>query len=253
MKQLSTILLPLLMMGCTAIEPDVPVDDEGNPIPLPGPYDDWLRVQSVSPRGTIPTRPTIRITFNAHLEDDLFIDQDMVWLSSGGIRASGRTTYDFQTRTLVFRPFVELIDGLKYRLYVNDIRFESVTGAPPEFAGFPLYTVSSEVEPEETEEGVVVWPDVRPIFERKCYACHQDPTWQLNPLTPESMVGVRADGGDEHLVVRYDPADSYLMHKIVPDYPLRRHGVQPPVWSDSEPLTFDETAMIQQWIASGAP
>ena len=67
------------------------------------------------------------------------------------------------------------------------------------------------------------------------------------------MIGARADEVDEVIVIRYDAADSYLMHKIIPDYPLRRYGVQPPTWSDAEPLTANEIALIEDWIRVGAP
>lgn len=248
------LLMCTTLLGCTSIEDEPLLDEDGNLIPTPGPYDYWLDIEDAQPTGDTSLRPTIELKFNAHLEDDDFIDFNMAWLASGGIRASGLTSYRVRDRTLVFRPYNNLIEGLRYRLIVNDALLESVTGAPADISTLPLVIASSEIPIEEPEpEPDVAWPDVRRVFERKCWSCHQDPSWQLNPLTRESMIGTKALESDELLVIRYDPADSYLMHKVIPDYPIRRYGVQPPTWSDAEPLTETELALIEDWIRVGAP
>jgi hypothetical protein len=65
----------------------------------------------------------------------------------------------------------------------------------------------------------VRWPEVDRILEANCRSCHADPQWRLNPLTRESMLGVRAEQVSRFLVRPGDPADSYLMEKILPSYP----------------------------------
>src|SRR5690606_11444515 len=69
-----THILPLLLL-CTlatacggSIESPQPVDQDGNPIPLPDPYDRWLLVRNTTPEpGPVSLRPTIEVTFNDYI------------------------------------------------------------------------------------------------------------------------------------------------------------------------------------------
>lgn len=76
--------------------------------------------------------------------------------------------------------------------------------------------------------------------------------WGLNPLTRESMIGKRSDAGDEMLIVPFDPADSYVLQKLLPDYWTIRWDVQPPAWSGAEPLSERELRLVESWIRQGA-
>ncbi len=249
------ILSTLFLIACGSIDPEPPLDDEGEPIETPEPFDTWLGVERIEPAsGVISRNPVFEITFDTYIEDDDLLNYDLVFLQSGGIRVRGFAEWDVSRRTLVWRPSGELIDGLEYQLRLNEDRLRSVTGAPPLFRFGAEYEVDGELEPPSPEARPrATWRDIDTIIVRKCASCHRDPEWLLNPLTPESMIGVRADGRDQLLVIRRDPADSYLMHKILPDYPLRDYGIQPPVWSDAAPLTPNEVAAIQSWIQAGAP
>lgn len=247
--------LPLLLClaACGPIDPEPPTDDEGVPIPTPGPFDDWLEVEEVTPDGgEVGLRPTIRVRFDTFIEDDELIDFSAVSLQSAGLRVTGRVTWEMTTRTLVFRPLRDLVPGLQYTLSLAPDYLESVTGAPFRSSDLPKFEAveggGSAADPEIDSS----WDAVDTIFERKCRSCHADPQWQLNPLTRASMIGQPSAQTDQLVVLPFDPADSYLMHKILPDYPIRRFTVQPPPWSHAEPLTDVERRLVEAWIRNGA-
>ncbi len=250
----SSILVLALLSACGSIDPDPVLDAQGNPIAVPAAGEPWLVVEQISPdTDVIPTNPQISIRLSNHIDDDLLVDYDVISLVSGGKRMGGRTSWDVATKTLTWRPFGRLIDGLDYSLQVNDSRLVSVVGSPL----FPFkrktWRVDAEEEgPTDQVSPEVRWSQVERIFERRCWSCHQDPEWQLNPLTRESMIGARSNGGEEFLVVPFDPADSYLLQKIVPDYETIRWEVQPPAWSGAAPLRDHQIRLIESWIRQGA-
>lgn len=251
-------LLPILMVllvGCVGVEPEPLLDDEGEPIEVPDAFDTWLGINSIIPAsGEISPRPIIELAFDTYIEDDDLLSYDLVSLQSGGIRARGIARWDISRRTLIWRPSTDLTEGLEYTLRINEERLRSVTGSPPRFRGSRRYTVTTEIEsPSPTPIPRVGFDEVETIISRKCASCHRDPEWKLNPLTRDSMIGEEARDRDQLLVIRRDAADSYLMHKILDDYPLRSYGVQPPTWSDASPLTDAEIRTFQHWIESGAP
>ena len=97
------------------------------------------------------------------------------------------------------------------------------------------------------------WSAVRQIIDERCADCHGDEDWpKLNPLTRESLVGRSSDQLNEPLVRPYDPPDSYLMHKLLWDYPVRQGEPQPPAWAGGKQLPRDELLTIEGWIAAGA-
>jgi len=248
------VISSLFLLACTPIDTPPIVDAQGNVVRVPAAYDSWLEIEELTPSGgEIGSRPVFVLTFNAYVSTRNWLDYDVMHLSSGGIRASGRATWDVVGRTIEWRPFGELIDGLDYRVGLNPSRLESVTGAPPFVGTLPVFRVNSEIE--NVPPALVAassWGDVQGIIERTCASCHRDPEWLLNPLTVDSMIGVKAEALDVFLVKPFDAANSYLMHKILPDYPNRRFGVQPPTWSDEDPLSSDEIRAIASWIDSGA-
>lgn len=255
MRAFAPILILALLSACSGpIDPPPATNEEGGPIERPGPFDTWLQVASVSPSSdTISARPVVRIQFETWIDDDTLVDFSTVSLSSAGITARGRARWEMTTRTLVFEPSGELVDGLRYTPRLDGGQLQSVTGAPfrsTELQGW-LVDVSNE-PPEMPAQPATTWADIDALFQRKCRSCHADPQWNLNPLTHESLVGKRSEQDDRILVLPFDPGDSYLMHKILPEYPVRRFTVQPPPWSDAAPLTEQEQRMIELWIANGA-
>lgn len=129
-----------------------------------------------------------------------------------------------------------------------------MTGAPFLPPGeWPELVPSREAAPQEVAElPSPSWQEVSPLIEERCAGCHRDEQWGLNPLTYDSLLGAKSTQTDQFLVRAGDPQDSYLMRKILPDYPEREFTVQPPPWSDVERLDRQELLLIEGWIAAGA-
>ncbi len=250
-RALLSSLTIAIVAACGPVDP-APVDDVPE---RPGPYDRFLEVIDVSPgEGDIPERPTLRIRFNDYLDDDELLDYSIVSLQSGGLRAAGRVDYEMTTRTLVFEPFGPLEHGLTYQVVVRGDFLRSVTGAPLATANLPRLRVDRSAE--SATPGLALpsagWDRVDAIFEAKCRSCHSDPQWALDPLTRDSMIGRPSEQTGIPLVTPFDPDESYLMRKILHDYPLRRFTVQPPPWSGATALTVEETLVVETWIRNGA-
>lgn len=243
------------LASCGEIEPDPPVDEDGDVIPLPGPYDTFLDIEDVQPApGLIAPDSPIEIRFQTWLDDDRIINAAAAALASGGVRTGGYARYVMTRRSLYWTPYGESIPGLRYALTLDQQRIWSVTGAPPDFSTLPTYRIATDGERLPLLDlSPVRWARVDAILEANCRSCHSDPRWQLNPLTRESLLGAPSEQVDRLLVRPGDAADSYLMEKIIPNYPRRQYTVQPPPWSGLSPLPEDEILTIERWIIAGAP
>ena len=250
----TALALCCLLAGCGEIEPQPPVDEDGEPIALPGPYDHWLEIDRISPAsGDLAAQPQIAVRFNDYIDDDSFRSYAFGSLSSAGVGASGDADYIMTDKTVVWRPWGVLETSLIYSFRITgDVT--SATGSPLlQPAEWPTYLI----DPEATSTEVVElpdarWTDVEPIFEAKCASCHQDPQFGLNPLTYDSLIGAKSDQVDLYLVRPRDPSDSYLMQKLLWDYPDIEFVHQPPKWAGGEELSREELLTVEGWIASGA-
>lgn len=250
----TTVGALLLALACGQIDPPPPVDDDGDPIPLPDPLDEWLQFSAFEPEEELSIRPTIAITFNAYLDPTTFNSYATARLVSRDLAYPGRIDYRITRRQILFRPNSNLEPDLRYELIWTADNIESVTGSPLHpLAGLPEFETDDELPTSPPlERPEVSWQEVEALFDAHCNDCHSDPDWQLPELTPESLVGRRSQQVDSLLVEPFHPARSYLMHKILPDYPVRRFTVQPPPWSDRSPLSTDDIERIEHWIANGA-
>ncbi|TXD34477.1 hypothetical protein FRC96_12655 [Lujinxingia vulgaris] len=250
---IGTLTLCAGLLSCGPIDPPPPTDADGEPIPRPAPLDDWLRVIEVTPAQSIATHPTIEVRFNAYLAPDSFTSYGALSLRSGGLSSGGRIDYRMTRKTLRLRPRSALIDGLRYTLFASP-GLRSVTGAPlfPNTPAPERFTDATLPDSPALDRPEVRWDDIAPLVERSCNSCHDDPEWQLPRLTPQALRQTRSTQVEAPLVMPFEPAQSYLMHKILPDYPLRRFTVQPPPYSDAPPLSLDEIERIEDWIAQGA-
>lgn len=241
------------LAACGPIAPAPPTDEEGEVIEMPGPFDTWLRVEQMLPDGgEVGLRPRLRFVFDTWIDEDELLDFSTVTVSSAGLSTGGRVKWTMTTRTLEFVPSSPLEPGLNYRATMDQARLQSVTGAPFQSVDLPTFLVTEDGPEFADSEPSVSWEEVDGLLENRCRSCHADPQWALNPLTYDSLVGRRSDQTDAIMVLPFDPGDSYLMHKILPDYPVRRFTVQPPPWSDAGPLTESEIFLIERWIATGA-
>ena len=250
------LLALVALTSCGEIEQEPPTDSDGDAIPIPGPYDDWLQISSVNPASeTIAPRPVLVFEFSDYLDDGRFRSYDLAELRSGGRRTLGASTYVMTDKAVVWRPYGELERGLKYDLRVL-ANLRSYTDAPPLPSGFAsrTYTVADDGGSAEVELPEPVWADVDAILERQCAGCHRDPVRKLNPLTYESLVGVRSEQVDRFLVRPGDAPDSYLMHKLLWDYEDIEYTHQPPPWQENaEQLPREELLVIERWIEGGVP
>ena len=243
--------------GCGIIESTehAPSGEEEQGERKPGRFDRYLKVDQFRPRtDEIAAKPTFVIRFNDYIDDDAVRSYETGTLSSGAISRGGWAEYVMTDKKLVWTARSSMPTGLEASFALTD-SFKSITGSPLK-AQAPLGTFQvTDRKPSlpgpSTESPT--WSDVEAIFERRCAECHADPDWELNPLTRESMVGVLSDQVDRYLIRLYDPADSYLMQKLLWDYPDRRLEPQPPAWAGGEQLPREELLTIERWIGAGAP
>lgn len=250
---LASIALCLLLAGCGVIG-STGQETTKQEKKSPGPFDTWLTVESMQPAAkTLSPRPTLRIHFNEYLEDDSFKTYNTGSFSSGALQWGGWGDYVMTDKVLEWSARSTIPAGLDVDFQLSDA-FESVTGAPIRTDDkLGEFVISGDVPtPDSTKPPAPDWSEVRSIFERHCTECHGAPTWELNPLTRESLVGERSEQVDRFLVRPYDPADSYLMQKILWDYPERRFEPQPPPWAGGEELPRRSLITIERWIAAGA-
>lgn len=80
-------------------------------------------------------------------------------------------------------------------------------------------------------------PDVRPIFEKSCYACHGSKLQSAN---------LRLDRKPEKVIVPGDAANSSLYQRIT------GAGDQPRMPMGGKPLDPQQIAIIKSWIDRGA-
>ena len=243
----------LVAAGC-GLPGDTGQPDADAP-PRPGPFDHWLEIEAIAPTtDSLSTEPTIYVEFNDYIEDDTFRTYDAGSLHSGGLSWGGWTDYVMTDKRLVWTARSSLPAGLDVTFRLAD-DFESVTGSPlREHTDLAKWRTAAHPPASNTNPlPSPTWSDVDAIFESHCTRCHGDPDWQLNPLTPDSLVGEHSTQVDRLLVRPYDPADSYLMQKLLWDYPLIRNSPQPPPWAGGEELPRRDLIVIEQWIANGAP
>lgn len=250
------------LAACVPIEPEPVLDSAGEPIEIPGPADRWLQIENTTPSpGKVDLRPSFTFTFNDYLDEDSFKSYNFATLSSGGIRASGRAFYRMSDKTVVWRPNGNLSPGLIYRLAIN-AELKSATGAPfwPPASGDASRTFVPTTDDLPNVDSDLSdplpdppWTEVKSILDAACASCHADPAWQLNPLSYDRLVGASSTQTDLYLIRPGNPAGSYLMQKILWDYPDLEFTPQPPPWSDNaQQLSRDDLLAIEGWIAHGA-
>ncbi|MFP4599818.1 MAG: Ig-like domain-containing protein [Persicimonas sp.] len=252
---LSVLVAVSTASGCVEIEPDPPLDDEGEPLALPGPHDRWLEVTSISPSGKdLALSPRVAVTFNDYIDDDSFRSYTFASLTSGGLSASGFADYVMTDKTVIWRPYGELEPDFLYTFGISE-EIVSATGSPLLLpAEWPTYVTREDAEqPAFAELPDARFDEVEPIFEAHCVECHRDEDSGLNPLTYDSLMGTRSTQTSLYLVRPGDPADSYLMRKLLWDYPDIEFTHQPPPWVDgAKELAREDLLTIEGWIASGA-
>ncbi|MFT6397020.1 MAG: hypothetical protein ACJAYU_001764 [Bradymonadia bacterium] len=93
--------------------------------------------------------------------------------------------------------------------------------------------------------------DVSPLLWEHC-GCHWEPESQIGRLDFESLRDAATERPGRRSLQPYDAANSYLLEKILIDYPNRFGTQMPPPWSDEARLSRDEVRIVHDWIATGA-
>lgn len=220
-------------------------------------YDRPLHLTAITPdpeTGPVARNQTFRLALNTYLDPEPLTYYNTLTLRSGAIRTSSLTYYNMVDKELVLRTRRNMEPNLFHDLGINPDVLLSVTGQPYDGALQFTYTVGDFLydEPDLPAEPSPTWADVENIF-APCNTCHEDPEWLLPPMTYEGLVGQPSRQNPELLLVRRgDAPASYLMHKILWDYPLREGTAQPPPWANYDQLTRDQQRTLEAWIRGGA-
>lgn len=119
--------------------------------------------------------------------------------------------------------------------------------APKSIRNVILGKESNTVDLSKSEVVLVYNDLVKPIFEQKCFACHNKLVQRggLNMASIDSML-VGGDSGPAFLASNV--LESELFRRVT--LPQKNIKFMPPV---GEPLTYDEIKILEWWIAEGAP
>jgi len=240
------------LAGCGVIERTEPASDGEKET---GPFQRPARITEIRPSsGAVSTTPRLEVTFDADLEDDAFNTYNTGSFTSGGLEWGGWGDWVVTDKTLVWTPRDSIPPGLDIQFSLAD-RLEAVTGAPiADRKRIARFRTDEDRETRDRKRPPAPrWSDVDAIFEEHCRECHADSTWDLVDLQPESLVGEPSSEVERRLVKPYDPADSYLLQKLLWDYPDIRYSPQPPPWADGEELSPEEQLTVERWIEVGAP
>jgi hypothetical protein len=195
----------------------------------------------------------ITVTFNQYLDTDTFAYHNAFSLNSGGIWANGYARYRMTDRSLTFFPIRDMRPELIYTLSVNADTVTALGGVPLT-SPFSLHfqtAASGTIDQHRLQSALSFVSDIEPIVTRSC-DCHALDD-SLVPISRDALCGVEAEGYQGRLlVVPFDPPHSYLMHKLLWDYPDRLLSGMPPAWDARSPLEVSQIGQIETWIVTGA-
>lgn len=106
----------------------------------------------------------------------------------------------------------------------------------------------SEIADLSKTDSIRVYDDlVLPIFQQKCFACHNNEVQRggLNMASIDSMLA-GGDGGPAFLGGNLEESELFRRMTL----PQKNIKFMPPV---GDPLTYDEIKIVEWWIAQGAP
>ena len=87
--------------------------------------------------------------------------------------------------------------------------------------------------------------NVRPIFANHCYACHSADTKPAGGLRVDDLQGLLEGGNGGAAIIPGKPDQGTLLKRVVKEAKKRMPA-------EGEPLTDEQIATLQQWIADGA-
>lgn len=162
-----------------------------------------------------------------------------------------RIELDPLDHTLTATPVDPFEPNLTYTWEVDETRLRGSGGRPvAPVAPYRMPVAADASDPEPEEPVVVRWDDVAPIVAQRCDPCHNDAP--LEPIRPPALALRSTVFEERRLVAPYDAPRSYLVEKLVPEYPDRFGAIMPPPWGEQPPLTTEELRMLVDWVADGA-
>ena len=201
----------------------------------------------------VPLNQPITIEFSEYLDPDSFDYFNAVRLRSGSIGGAGWARYSLVDRSLTWYPTRTLRPSLIYTVKVNPETVRSIFGEELALDVAIQFETSEEETVEQNRRPTPLSYDdaIAPVFQRGC-SCHYGND-ELTGLHYEDLVGLPSQQRSSHaLVVPFEPARSYLMHKLLDDYPYRRLEPMPPSWSAGSALDDDTLRQVESWISTGA-
>jgi len=218
---------------------------------------------------TVPRDTTVWMTFDQHLNVSGARFFDALQMRSGEIREGIRIHYEMVDKRLVGRLINPLEPRLRYTLSADTERLRSVSGAVLETPTEVTFITGDQVEGRETEAALPGWrEDIVPMLARGC-SCHgpdEGPRlgFDIPIFTYNNLLNAVSTPDDTlRLVEPFVPTRSYIMHKVLEDYPIRQGDVMPPPWAATflaernvafaGPLSRDDMRTLELWIRIGAP
>lgn len=200
----------------------------------------------------VPLNPEITLSFNQYLDTEPLRYWNMLSVHSSGIWAGGRAFYDMVDKRVRFQLYRALKPRFQYEIELGDDVFFSVAGeALTVVDPIPFQTGADYIDYPIRDPYPTFTENIEPLLTNNC-ACHNQPSWRLPPMTRSNLTSTWSVELPERMLVRpFDAPASYLMHKILWDYPIREGTVMPPPWA-GELLELDQLRLIERWIRSGA-
>ena len=188
--------------------------------------------------GRLPANEVLKVTFDDYLDPES-IRQTEVVVKSGAETATLNLGYDPVDRALLIIPRVGLRAGIGYEAFVSAEHLRSLSGNP--LGDDIRWTFRAEGPRSQPEyQAIDFETDIRPIFDMSC-GCHGPEPKMFPELRPDALIRTSsARQPDRKLIVPGQPLESYLVQRLLPDYP----AVQGP----PKNLTDSETRRIIRWI-----
>ena len=195
----------------------------------------------------------ITITFSEYLDADSFDYFNAIRLRSGAISGPGWARYSLVDRSLTWYPTRSLRPNLIYTLMVNPETVRSIFGEELALEAAITFETADDgtVEQNRRIEPVSYGDSIAPILQRYC-TCHYTGD-ELAGLEYGDLVDVPSrQRSSRMMVVPFEPARSYLILKLLEEYPYRRLEAMPPSWSAAPVLDDEALRLIESWVATGA-
>ena len=174
-------------------------------------------------------------------------------LAAGSHRPRLDVRWSPLSRQLLVSPRDPLRVGLTYTLLLDPSKLRATGGGTVDTTSdsWRFTATSDEWEDRPRPEVLSFGTDIQPILVEGC-GCHWEANSPLVQLDAATLRGRSVSRPARSLVVPFEPERSYLVEKLLRDYPDRFGTEMPPPWAEESALQPSELATIYQWILAGA-